>query len=505
MCERCRQIDAGRSYCSSACRLREFRKRLVAQTATIMARAVPRPLAIAAIGTALALLVLAVGSLAGQLLENSGFGSELPVIRPTPLPQLMGRLFRDNERWQVDVYGPANIAVLVAAEGDPLQVVVLDDSGYGTAALKLLSDKPKLELIPLGTQVITLAPATATPTVTATATASATATKVRTRARPTATARRRRPTSPPHPSFMLGAAKTTTPTVSPSPTPAPLVPSPTRSVSPSPTPARLVRGPTRPPRSSSVQQPPILHLVTDGGSRLAITFDGGSSSAGTAELLDLLSELDLDVTLFVTGQFIEREPRLVRRALLDGHEIGNHTFSHPHLTTYASNKRHELLPDLSREWFEQQLLRTEAAFFKVTGRHLAPLWRAPFGEENRQLRGWALQLGYLHVRWSALHGASLDSRDWVHDEHSSLYQSSSRMMERLLSFPSLSGGIVLMHLASERATPPWQMLPEFFSKLQQRGIVVVKVTTLLEASPTWRKWLNQARQRQAEQNQSHGM
>jgi peptidoglycan/xylan/chitin deacetylase (PgdA/CDA1 family) len=241
--------------------------------------------------------------------------------------------------------------------------------------------------------------------------------------------------------------------------------------------------------------PPVLHLVTDAGSRIAITFDGNASSNGTAELLELLDELDLEITLFVTGRFIERYPTLVRQAVLNGHEVGSHTFSHPHLTTYADNRRHNLRPEVDRKMLHDQLRRTEIAFRRATGRSMAPLWRAPFGEENALLRGWALELGYLHVRWSSLEGKSLDSLDWIANEHSALYRDSRRMVDRLLSFPRLEGGIVLMHLATERSQPPWSDLPRFVAELDERGIRRVKVSELLEASPTWRPWLERARER----------
>jgi peptidoglycan/xylan/chitin deacetylase (PgdA/CDA1 family) len=128
---------------------------------------------------------------------------------------------------------------------------------------------------------------------------------------------------------------------------------------------------------------------------------------------------------------------------------------------------------------------------------MAPLWRAPYGEINSTLRGWAAELGYLHVHWSTLSGASLDSRDWVADEHSSLYQDSHRMMRRLLGFPRLEGGIVLMHLASERPEPPWSALPEFVEELHRRGIEPVRVSELLNASPVWSRWLERIRSRRA--------
>jgi peptidoglycan/xylan/chitin deacetylase (PgdA/CDA1 family) len=248
----------------------------------------------------------------------------------------------------------------------------------------------------------------------------------------------------------------------------------------------------------SAASPPVLQLVADAGPAIALTFDGNSSSNRTGELLDLLHDLDLEVTLFVTGQFVERYPEVVRRAVLAGHDVGNHTYSHPHLTTYEQDRRHSLKTGVTRERFQSELRRTEQAFRKATGRPMAPLWRAPFGEENSTLRGWALELGYLHVRWSSLEGASLDSRDWVADEHSSMYQNSSTMMNRLLRFPELHGGIVLMHLSTDRDEAPWEELPSFVESLRDRGVAPTTVMQLLEASPTWRPWLHRARARHVE-------
>lgn len=235
--------------------------------------------------------------------------------------------------------------------------------------------------------------------------------------------------------------------------------------------------------------------MTDSGPSIAITFDGGASSNRTAELLDLLQTLDIKATLFLTGQFIEKHPALVRRAVLDGHEVGNHTFTHPHLTTWEDNRRHQTLPGVTRSAFLAELERSEKAFQKATGRPMAPLWRAPYGEENSTLRAWGLDAGYLHVRWSSLEGRSLDSLDWVNDEHSGLYRDSQRIMNRLLKFPRLEGGIVLMHLATDRHEAPWAHLPQFVSALRKRGIEPCRVTTLLGQSARWKRWLNRAEAR----------
>jgi len=382
------------------------------------------------------------------------------------------------------VSGPPGQDVLVLADGQPLTVVILDEHGSATARGVLAGRTEALiTLTSLASGHATVdrpARATATRVVIQTVTVT-----------PTTTPTVRR-TSTPKATATTTATATVTVTATSTGIPSP---SPTRTTAP---PTRIPSPPTTAPTASAEllrTPPPVLHLIHDAGPRLAVTFDGGASSNGTAALLDLLDELQLKVTMFVTGEFIEREPHLVRRALLEGHEIGNHTYSHPHLTSYADDKIHRLLPHVTREWFEDQLMRTERAFVHATGRSPAPFWRAPYGEENRNLRRWAADLGYLHVRWSSVRGASLDSWDWVNDEHSGLYQDSQRMMKRLLGFPRLEGGIVLMHLASERSEPSWKVLPSFLEALDGRGIEVVTVSQLLHQSATWRPWLETVQNR----------
>ena len=72
------------------------------------------------------------------------------------------------------------------------------------------------------------------------------------------------------------------------------------------------------------------------------------------------------------------------------------------------------------------------------------------------------------------------------------------MVDRLLRFPRLEGGIVLMHLATERSEPPWSDLPRFVKELRERDVQPVTVSELLSASPTWRKWLERAREKHDE-------
>lgn len=458
LCESCVNRFNGRVYCDKRCQL-TGRLRNLGHRAIYLALQPLHPAWVMAVTAgASALLIAAVGIHVANLVEVKRGIANARSSAAFDGVGLSGRIVVEGEDLQIEASGAADSSVLVMVEGRPVGILTFDNDGRGELAIPpLASGDDEVQLAPLGRGVVDLEPPplptfkpTETPTFTATATPTATLT-------PTATK-----TATPRHTLRWSAA------VDSGPTP--------------------------------VTAPPVLQLVQDAGPRIAITFDGNGSSNRTDELLELLQERDLRVTFFVTGQFIRRYPEIVRHAVLAGHEIGNHTFSHPHLTTYAQNHKHQLLPGMTRTRFQEELRKTENEFTAATGRRMQPLWRAPFGEENRILRGWALEMGYLHVRWSSLEGASLDSRDWVADEHSSLYQSSPRIMERLLRFPHLGGGIILMHLATERAEPPWAELPVFLEALEKRGLKPTLVTRLLEASPTWRPWLRRAQENHREVN-----
>lgn len=495
LCERCSRRIAGHIYCGVGCRSHDLWRHGREVVTSIAATRVHPAWTALTIVAAVTLLTISLVKTSGRLLaEASGNQSA------ESAPAVSGRLRPADTEGRSDlvVEGPPHAAVLVSAAGHPILVAVLDGAGRTSIQLPA-GTEGRLDMVLLqGPAAHLELPALSSRS------------NAEPRTEPTCepdheTARSDRPPVPtvrariivqPLTRFEIPDAvrprQIPTPGASAGSSP-PRVAS--RAMDPGIAPRR--RSPT-----TVRDAPPVLHLLTDVGPRLALTFDGNTLAEGTSALLDTLSRLDLRVTLFVTGQFIHDHPGLVRRAVLSGHEVGNHSYSHPHLTSWAQNHRHDTLPTVSRASLADELRRTEAEFQQATGRPMAPLWRAPFGEENAQLRAWALEEGYLHVRWSSLEGASLDSLDWVNDEHSALYRDPERMMRRLLRFPRLEGGIVLMHLASERPTPPWTALPDLVQSLRDREIELVQVSALLEASPTWRPWLERARQRHSRSSRS---
>ena len=220
---------------------------------------------------------------------------------------------------------------------------------------------------------------------------------------------------------------------------------------------------------------------------VAFTFDGGADANAAGEILDGLRTRNVRATMFLTGQFIRLHPDLVRRMVVEGHEVGNHLDAHPHLTTYERDRRQQTLPAVTREFLVDQLRRAGESFRALTGQPMAPFWRAPFGEQNPEIRGWAAEGGYRHISWTRGAGTAedLDTRDWVADRSSRIYRSREEIAARLVAFgqgrpEGLNGGIVLMHLATHRRSDrPHESLPGILRTLQEQGYRVVTISDLV--------------------------
>jgi len=220
---------------------------------------------------------------------------------------------------------------------------------------------------------------------------------------------------------------------------------------------------------------------------LALTFDGGSIANATPEILDILRAYRIRCTMFLTGQFIQKFPDIVRRIVAEGHEVANHTFSHPHLTTYETNHQHDTLPHVTREFVQLELKKTEELFKKTTGRPMAPFWRPPYGEHNAEIRQWAAEIGYRMVGWTVGRGweETLDTMDWVADSSSPSYRTAEEIRDKIFRAADakphgLNGAIILMHLGTLRHNDfPHKKLPEIIEGLKQRGYQLVTISELM--------------------------
>ena len=225
---------------------------------------------------------------------------------------------------------------------------------------------------------------------------------------------------------------------------------------------------------------------------LALTFDGSSLSNAAGEILDTLKSRKVKATVFVTGDFLRAFPQEVRRIVAEGHEAGNHTWSHPHLTSWAQDHTHTTLPQVNEAFLCGELARTDSLFFSITGRQCSPIWRAPFGEKNRALCVWARRCGYLHVGWrqGKTWKLGLDSNDWVPDEETPGFHTPEEVLEKILDLArsepnGINGGIVLMHLGTVRKDSRAQVhriLGILIDNLKQLGYGFVTVSEMLKES-----------------------
>jgi peptidoglycan/xylan/chitin deacetylase (PgdA/CDA1 family) len=109
------------------------------------------------------------------------------------------------------------------------------------------------------------------------------------------------------------------------------------------------------------------------GPYIAITFDDGPSPVLTPRLLDILKEKGVKATFFVVGENAQNHPDILARAVAEGHEIGNHSWSHPQLSK------------ISEARLQEEISNTSDAIFKATGKKPA-LLRPPYGAVNHHVR-----------------------------------------------------------------------------------------------------------------------
>jgi len=297
--------------------------------------------------------------------------------------------------------------------------------------------------------------------------------------------------------------RTPTPTATPTPTITP-TPIPTPTPQPSPTPLPILVGYTvhtvtedetladiaalydtlapaiaslnrfPPDTPLSAGQPLVIPLYTDHaippavtvrgvevsrgqpGPRVALTLDAGASAGPANDILDTLQAYDIQITFFLTGKWAEENPDLVRRIAAEGHEIANHSYSHPHMT------------GLAEEAIIEEVVSTERIIRDLVGQTTQPLFRPPFGDRNQNLLDILGREGYISIYWT------VDSLDSVGEPKTADF-----LLQRVTHPPvPLEGAIILMHVGNRTTA---DALPAILEWFRQEGYQVVKVSEILRA------------------------
>src|SRR5215468_7453476 len=207
--------------------------------------------------------------------------------------------------------------------------------------------------------------------------------------------------------------------------------------------------------------PDLLESNGRGADRLvALTFDDGPDPTYTPQILDILRRRQVPATFFVVGVNAERSPELLQRIYAEGHEIGNHTYSHLDLSRASSARLQFELNATQR--IIQHALGVSTLLFR-------PPYAADSEPETPQeleaiLR--AQRLGYITI------GARIDPQDWV------LGVTPAAILAEVLA-EQANGRIVLLHDAGGNRSATVEGLPELIDELRTRGFRFVTVSELV--------------------------
>jgi len=187
---------------------------------------------------------------------------------------------------------------------------------------------------------------------------------------------------------------------------------------------------------------------------IAMTFDDGPHPQNTPRLLDMLRERNIKATFYVTGRSVNLYPQITRRIVAEGHEIGNHTWTHPNLRK------------LSNTQVRSELNRTRDIIISTCGVKPRTM-RPPYGALSQSQRAWIhKEYGYPTILWS------VDPEDWKKPGPSVV---TSRILNN-----TRNGGIVLAH---DLHKPTIDAMPATFDGLLRKGFKFVTVSQLLTLSP----------------------
>ena len=199
---------------------------------------------------------------------------------------------------------------------------------------------------------------------------------------------------------------------------------------------------------------PIVYQGHNTDRNIALTFDDGPHASYTEEILDILAEYGIRATFFVIGENVEQHPELLEREILEGHEIGNHTQTHP-------------LRNLSREQMEEEISACEITIGEWIDNR-THLFRPPGGIISQTVTALAEHHRYRIILWS------IDTRDWAHTPVEQIVKNVQNNVG--------AGDIILMHDAIDAPSPTPAALRILIPALLARGYHFVTVSELLAES-----------------------
>lgn len=186
-----------------------------------------------------------------------------------------------------------------------------------------------------------------------------------------------------------------------------------------------------------------------------LTFDAGYENGCTEQILDVLKDHNAPAVFFLVGNYIEKNPDLVRRMVAEGHTVGNHTMHHPDMSQISDP-----------EAFSRELSDLEGLYKEVTGEEIEKFYRPPQGTYSQENLEQAQALGYKTVFWSLAYA------DWNNDAQPTRQEALEKLMGRIHN-----GAVVLLHSTSKTNA---QILDEVLTKWEEMGYRFAPIQELFD-------------------------
>jgi cellulose synthase/poly-beta-1,6-N-acetylglucosamine synthase-like glycosyltransferase/peptidoglycan/xylan/chitin deacetylase (PgdA/CDA1 family)/spore germination protein YaaH len=213
-----------------------------------------------------------------------------------------------------------------------------------------------------------------------------------------------------------------------------------------------------------VPTPFVIHRSGDVPGKVALTFDDGPDPEWTPDILDILKAKGIKASFFVVGVNAEDHPELLQRIVAEGHDVGNHTFTHPNLGEFSSGL-------VTLEINANQRL-VEA----LTGRSMR-LFRAPYlGDTDPTTSDEIGPIEIAQSMGSTSVGVNVDPDDWQGP-------SADEIVQRVVSQvngpnPETRGNIILLHDSGGDRSATVAALPRLIDMLKAQGYTFVPVSEL---------------------------
>lgn len=198
-------------------------------------------------------------------------------------------------------------------------------------------------------------------------------------------------------------------------------------------------------KSKVIKKVPTTHKV------VALTVDDGPHYKTTPQMLAVLREKNVKLTLFILGENANSHPEILAQAVADGHEIATHAYSH------------NLLSKMDQTKVAEELEQAEKVITAVAPR--PTLFRPPGGAYNNQVLDEVAKRGYTTILWS------IDTGDWRRPSVEHVVDAVLKNVE--------PGSIVLLH-DGQYPLPTPEAMGIIIDRLREQGYKIVTVSELLQ-------------------------